>query len=267
MDTRRRARIRRLLWNQQRQRCFYCGRQTLWNDATLEHVIPRCRGGTDHINNLAMACIRCNNAKSILDGKLKEELLMSEECKPTEQRSFNKSGSKYLREMRHLVDGRADVYAVLIAFAVTCPARQHAIKKLLCSGIRGKGDCLQDLREARDAIDRAIQIEAPNTEVVDDVDKPITAILRDYKPLKGPSLSVDGMALIGRDIRFCTFNDGPFARGDLVEVLDKSSLNLLACRFQAKQPTFVKCFKVEIENFRPATNEDIIRQTTLQKDH
>ena len=73
---------------------------------------------------------------------------------------FNKSGSKYLREMRHLVDGRADVYAVLIAFNVTCPAKQHAIKKLLCSGIRGKGDCLQDLREARDAIDRAIQIES-----------------------------------------------------------------------------------------------------------
>ncbi len=75
---------------------------------------------------------------------------------------FNQSGSKYLREMRHLVDGRADVYAVLIAFNVSCPARQHAIKKLLCSGIRGKGDCLQDLREARDAIDRAIQIEQQN---------------------------------------------------------------------------------------------------------
>lgn len=72
--------------------------------------------------------------------------------------AFNKSGSKYLREMRHLTDGKADVYAVLLAFNVTCPARQHAIKKLLCAGIRGKGDCLNDLREARDAIDRAIQI-------------------------------------------------------------------------------------------------------------
>jgi hypothetical protein len=72
---------------------------------------------------------------------------------------FNVSGLKYLREMRCLVDGRADVYAVLEAFAVTCPARQHAVKKLLCSGIRGKGDALQDLQEARDAIDRAIQMQ------------------------------------------------------------------------------------------------------------
>ncbi len=68
--------------------------------------------------------------------------------------------------MRHLVDGRADVYAVLIAFNVSCPARQHAVKKLLCSGIRGKGDCLQDLREARDAIDRAIQIQEANARSV-----------------------------------------------------------------------------------------------------
>lgn len=72
---------------------------------------------------------------------------------------FNASGSKYLREMRCLVDGRADVYAVLEAFGVACPARQHAIKKLLCSGIRGKGDSLQDLSEARDAVERAIQME------------------------------------------------------------------------------------------------------------
>jgi hypothetical protein len=71
---------------------------------------------------------------------------------------FNKSGSKYLREVPCAIDGKIDVYAVLDAFNVTCPARQHAIKKLLCTGIRGKGDVIQDLREARDAIDRSIQM-------------------------------------------------------------------------------------------------------------
>lgn len=73
--------------------------------------------------------------------------------------SFNESGSKYLRDIPCLVDGKTDVYAVLDAFNVTCPARQHAIKKLLCSGIRGKGNVLQDLEEAADAIERAIQME------------------------------------------------------------------------------------------------------------
>ncbi len=71
---------------------------------------------------------------------------------------FNQSGSKYLRKIV-TVEGLVDVYAVLIAFKVTCPARAHAIKKLLCSGLRGKGDSIQDLREAKDAIERAIQIE------------------------------------------------------------------------------------------------------------
>lgn len=52
-----------------------------------------------------------------------------------------------------------DVYCVLDAFNVTCPARQHAIKKLLCAGIRGKGNATQDLTEAADAVRRAIELE------------------------------------------------------------------------------------------------------------
>lgn len=73
--------------------------------------------------------------------------------------AFNKSGSKYLREVTCAIDGKVDVYSVLEAFNVVCPARQHAIKKLLCSGIRGKGDAVQDLEEAKDAVERAIQME------------------------------------------------------------------------------------------------------------
>lgn len=69
------------------------------------------------------------------------------------------AGSKYHRDISYVADGRVDVYSVLEAFEVKCPARQHAIKKLLCSGIRGKGDTLQDLREAAEAVDRAVQLE------------------------------------------------------------------------------------------------------------
>ena len=60
--------------------------------------------------------------------------------------------------MTCLIDGKADVYAVLDAFNVICPARQHAIKKLLCAGLRGKGDAGQDLSEALDAVSRSIQM-------------------------------------------------------------------------------------------------------------
>ena len=69
------------------------------------------------------------------------------------------SGSKYLRTVQLLEGDLIDVYCVIDAFQVTCPARQHAIKKLLCSGLRGKGDAVQDLIECRDAVSRAIQLE------------------------------------------------------------------------------------------------------------
>jgi len=51
-----------------------------------------------------------------------------------------------------------DVYDVLVAWNVTCPATQHAIKKLLMPGQRGSKDKLQDLEEAGQAIERAIEL-------------------------------------------------------------------------------------------------------------
>lgn len=79
------------------------------------------------------------------------------------------SGSKYVRTIYPctfkesvVIHGdvlgiRVDVYCVLGAFEVPTAARGHAIKKLLCAGIRGKGDELKDLLEARDALDRDIE--------------------------------------------------------------------------------------------------------------
>ena len=51
-----------------------------------------------------------------------------------------------------------DVYDVLNAFAVTCPATQHAIKKLLMQGKRGHKSGIGDLLEARASVDRAIDL-------------------------------------------------------------------------------------------------------------
>ncbi len=31
----------------------------------MEHVVPRSRGGSDELSNLALACQRCNNAKFV----------------------------------------------------------------------------------------------------------------------------------------------------------------------------------------------------------
>lgn len=72
-------------------------------------------------------------------------------------------GKKYLRKIHSATRDKApiqvDVYNVLEAFKVTCPARQQAIKKLLCTGTRGKGNELADLIGAEAAVARAIELE------------------------------------------------------------------------------------------------------------
>ena len=59
---------------------------------------------------------------------------------------------------RVTTDTKVDVYDVLLAFGVTCPARQHAIKKLLAAGVRGNKETAQDLEEARQSVVRAQEL-------------------------------------------------------------------------------------------------------------
>ncbi|MDJ1113101.1 HNH endonuclease [Microbacterium dauci] len=40
-------------------RCAYCGKGA----TTIDHVLPRSRGGADSWENLVAACLRCNNMK------------------------------------------------------------------------------------------------------------------------------------------------------------------------------------------------------------
>ena len=65
--------------------------------------------------------------------------------------------SKYQRNIKGSTV--VDVYDVLKAFDVHCPAVAHGLKKLLCPGTRGVKDRLQDLKEAKSSIDRAIELE------------------------------------------------------------------------------------------------------------
>lgn len=44
-------------------RCFYCQRPLERDTATLDHLHPRSKGGTDDPENLVLACRPCNRAK------------------------------------------------------------------------------------------------------------------------------------------------------------------------------------------------------------
>ncbi|WGW12670.1 HNH endonuclease [Saxibacter everestensis] len=50
---------RRAVLRRDSHRCAYCERTA----TTIDHVLPRSRGGEDSWENLVACCLRCNNAK------------------------------------------------------------------------------------------------------------------------------------------------------------------------------------------------------------
>ena len=54
---------RRLVRQRAADRCEYCGLHEEHSPLAtlqLEHIVPKKHGGTDNLNNLALACIDCN---------------------------------------------------------------------------------------------------------------------------------------------------------------------------------------------------------------
>lgn len=46
------------------RRCAYCGTN---ENLTIDHLIPKSKGGQDHPSNLVLACLPCNNRKGSKD--------------------------------------------------------------------------------------------------------------------------------------------------------------------------------------------------------
>lgn len=66
----RKRRKRLAVYQRDLYRCKLCGKQLTYEDATLDHVIPRSRGGSGALNNLVTACKPCNQWK---DDKMMRE--------------------------------------------------------------------------------------------------------------------------------------------------------------------------------------------------
>lgn len=53
-------------------RCVYCGLDgatglDVWNQLDIDHLIPKCRGGTNSPINKVVTCLRCNLMKGSYD--------------------------------------------------------------------------------------------------------------------------------------------------------------------------------------------------------
>lgn len=64
---------REYLWLKEGKKCHWCGSPTrlvadlVWDQATIEHIIPRGRGGTSEEENLTSSCFRCNQRRNYED--------------------------------------------------------------------------------------------------------------------------------------------------------------------------------------------------------
>lgn len=69
--------MRERLWRKQSGKCCYCGdpthlprynqKELKSNNATIEHLTPKSKGGSDDILNLKMACHKCNLVRGTMD--------------------------------------------------------------------------------------------------------------------------------------------------------------------------------------------------------
>ncbi|MBL4846463.1 MAG: HNH endonuclease [Planctomycetes bacterium] len=55
---------RRNLFRRDDHRCQYCGRRGKGSELSIDHVLPRSRGGPTSWENCVLACLRCNSRKA-----------------------------------------------------------------------------------------------------------------------------------------------------------------------------------------------------------
>ena len=93
--------VREYLLEKFNRRCVYCGKNNV--PLEIEHIIPKTRGGTNRIDNLAIACRECNQKKG---NKTAEEYGFPD---------VQKRVKKTLKECAIINATRWKVYEILIA--------------------------------------------------------------------------------------------------------------------------------------------------------
>lgn len=72
--------VRKIIIKRDGYVCRYCGEKLTTETHTIDHVLPRSKGGTEHPNNLVMCCTWCNKHAKDLEFKnfkAKQEYLLN----------------------------------------------------------------------------------------------------------------------------------------------------------------------------------------------
>lgn len=68
MKTSQRKYAKYMLLRRDGRRCWLCGGHMADSEISIDHIIPRSRGGSNQIDNLKLAHIDCNTRRSDADG-------------------------------------------------------------------------------------------------------------------------------------------------------------------------------------------------------
>ncbi|MFN7716133.1 MAG: HNH endonuclease [Pseudanabaenaceae cyanobacterium] len=88
---------RRNVLHRDSQTCQYCG--YMGDELTLDHVLPKSRGGGESWENIVTACVRCNVKKGNRTPKEAHMVLRRSPRRP--QSNLNFEVTKYLRSGNH----------------------------------------------------------------------------------------------------------------------------------------------------------------------
>ena len=87
---------RRAVFTRDNFRCAYCGRVLKDNEITIDHVIPKSRGGQWRWENLVTCCISCNQKKG---GRTPQEAGMKLLFKPKKPSGFEISLNRWKKRI------------------------------------------------------------------------------------------------------------------------------------------------------------------------
>ena len=96
---------RRNIYARDGNRCQYCGRRFPTSELSIDHIVPRSRGGRTTWTNVVCACLKCNVRKG---GRLPEEAGMTLIRRPVEPRRSPvinlHLGQPRYRSWQHFID-------------------------------------------------------------------------------------------------------------------------------------------------------------------
>ena len=86
---------RKNIFERDQHTCQYCARKFSKSELTIDHVLPRSRGGRDTWDNLVLACVKCNIKKG---SRTPDEARMPLLREPAKPRWLPKFGTPLPRE-------------------------------------------------------------------------------------------------------------------------------------------------------------------------